>query len=76
MTNLLVVYDRNSGRMVREREYTQRREALKARFAAEREFRGRPSVEVVVLEAANREALRHSHGRYFLNCDELAARIA
>ncbi|GHC73196.1 hypothetical protein GCM10007079_06920 [Nocardiopsis terrae] len=76
MTNLLVVYDRSSGRMVREQEYTHRRKALEARFEAEREFRGNPSVEVVVLGAENREALRRSHGRYFLDFDELSARIA
>ncbi|GAB3210976.1 hypothetical protein ACQEU5_07815 [Marinactinospora thermotolerans] len=76
MTNVLVVYDRSSGRVLREQEYEGRRDALEARFAAEKEYRGRPSVEIVVLGASDREALRHSHGRYFLDFDALAARIA
>ncbi|MFC4867250.1 hypothetical protein [Streptomonospora arabica] len=76
MTNVLVVYDRSSGAVLREQEYERRRDALEARFALEREYRDRASVEVVVLGARTREAMTLSHGRYFLGLDELAARIA
>ncbi|SCD47165.1 hypothetical protein E6P78_30980 [Streptomyces sp. A0958] len=76
MTNVLVVYDRSAGRLLREEQYDRRQDALRARFATEREFKGRSNVEVVVLGANNRNDLLKTHARYFLGLDELAARMA
>jgi hypothetical protein len=76
MTNVLVVYDRATGRVLHEREYEQRREALSARFAAERQYRDSSSIEVVVLGARTRADLLRTHARYFLSLDQLAARMA
>ncbi len=76
MTHFLLVYDRPRGLLLREQPFDDRREALQARFAAEREFRGRESeIEVVVIGSVSREELVQSHGRYFLSLDQLLARF-
>ncbi|SDG30156.1 hypothetical protein SAMN05421505_103103 [Sinosporangium album] len=76
MTNLLVIYDRAAGQVLREEHFDRRRDALAARFSAEKEFRGRPDIEIVVLVAKSRSDLLSTHGRYFFPLDELIARIA
>ncbi|NJQ03557.1 hypothetical protein [Streptomyces zingiberis] len=76
MTNVLVVYDRSAGRLLRERQYVHRRDALAARFEAEKQYRDHANVEVVVLSARSRSDLLRTHARYFLSLDELAARMA
>ncbi|MFI1725910.1 hypothetical protein [Streptomyces sp. NPDC020489] len=76
MTNVLVVYDRSHGRLLREQEFAHRKDALSARFAAERQYRGDLNIEVVVLGARSRADLMRTHARYFLSLDELAARSA
>ena len=63
--HFLLVYERPKTRLVRIVEFTDRAVALNARFTAEREFRGNPDVEVVVLSAESEQALRQSHARYF-----------
>lgn len=53
-----------------------RGEALRARFAAEDEYRGREAdVEIGVLEARSRDALLQTHSRYWLSLDKLAEAI-
>lgn len=76
MTNVLVVYDRSAGRLLREQQFEHRRDALAARFEAERQYRDHSNIEVVVLGARSRADLLRTHARYFLSLDELAARIA
>jgi hypothetical protein len=76
MRHFLLVYDRDAGTLVRTRSFANRANAMKARFLAEAEFRDRREVEVVVLDAESKEALVHTHGRYFLGLTELADRIA
>ncbi|MFH8284230.1 hypothetical protein [Streptomyces antibioticus] len=76
MTNVLVVYDRSAGRLLREQEFEHRRDAFAARFEAERQYRDHANVEIVVLTARNRKDLLRTHARYFLSLDELAARMA
>jgi hypothetical protein len=75
MAHLLLVYDRDRGRLLREERFASSAEALQARFDAEAEFEGRTEVEIVALGGESEEALRATHGRYFLNLDELAARM-
>ena len=73
MVNVLIVYDRTAGRLLHEEVFETREGALRARFAAEKQYRGRErQVEVVALEAASREALLRTHGRYFMSLSELA----
>ena len=76
MTNVLVVYDRSAGRLLKEQEFEHRRDAFEARFEAEKRYRDHVNVEVVVLSAKSRAALLQTHARYFLSLDELAARMA
>jgi hypothetical protein len=62
----LIVFDRPSGHLVDEvKEFDQDSEALAAPFVRERQERGNPDIEVVVLRAENREALEKTHSRYF-----------
>jgi hypothetical protein len=71
MTNVLVVYDRAAGRLVSEREFEHRKDALAARFRAEREQGDHKNIEVVVLTARSRDDLHKTHARYFQSLDEL-----
>jgi hypothetical protein len=75
MTHILVVYDRVSGRLVREAEFARRTDALHERFVVERAYQGQPNVEVVVLSARTRADIQRTHARYFESLDELAARM-
>jgi hypothetical protein len=68
----LVVYDRRRGKIIRHGSYDDSGRALAARFSAEREYRGQPEIEVVVLSAESWEALAHTHARYFKGAQELA----
>jgi hypothetical protein len=71
--HFLVIYDRASATLLEETSFEVRSEAMSARYRAERQYAGRPTVESVVLDAANPEALRRTHGRYFKTTSELAA---
>jgi hypothetical protein len=75
MSHFLLIYDRDAGVLVRKQQYDSSVLAMEARFAAEDEFRGRPEIEIVALAAASEEALRETHGRYFLTLRELADRL-
>jgi hypothetical protein len=73
MSYYLVVYDRSTGAVeVEEFADNERDLALHRRFTREREQGKRPEVEVVVLGAESREALEHTHARYFKTFQELA----
>jgi len=77
MAHYLLVYDRAAGRVLRERTFDSRAEALRARFEAEREHRDDGgNVEVVVLSAQSRNDLLQTHSRYFLSLAELAGKMA
>ncbi len=73
MNHYLVVFDRSKGEVLRRQRYSDRDEALNARFAEERKHRGEPDIEVVVLGADSWDSLRRTHGRYFKGFDQLAA---
>ena len=76
VVNWLIVYKRSDGKLLRCDEFADGRAALAERFQAEREHAGDPDLEIVVLGADSLEALKVTHGRYFLSAPELAARAA
>jgi hypothetical protein len=73
MNHYLLVYDRRQGRILETELFSDRRAALRGRFAAEREHAGDENIEVVVLGARSWEALKHTHARYFKTVSDLAA---
>lgn len=75
MTAFLLIYDRHAGALLRAQRYEDDYEALQARFIAEEEFRGREEIEVVAVTAETEDDLRRTHGRYFMNLDQLVARM-
>jgi hypothetical protein len=74
MRYFLMVYDRTAGTILELKEFEgeRRAEALKERFARELREVGNSDIEVVVLGAASRNALVHTHSRYFKTLQELA----
>lgn len=76
MTTFLLVYDRSVGQLVRQQEFGSSTDAMKARFRAEAEFRGRPEIEIVALSAESENDLKRTHGRYFFSLAELAGRFS
>ena len=72
MRHYLVIYDRRKGQIIRHRSQPTPEQALVARFDAEREFRGQPDIEIVVLGAESWDSLRRTHSRYFKDVQELA----
>jgi hypothetical protein len=72
VTHFLIVFDRRQGRVLREEPYDDHRDALDERFRIEKQHKGDPDIEVVVLSAASAEALRHTHARYFMTLSEIA----
>jgi hypothetical protein len=69
----VIEYDRSEGRLVRCREYSTQRRALKERFALERQP-GHAHSEIVVLAARSVDDLRRTHSRYFQSVSEMAER--
>jgi hypothetical protein len=76
MSYFLVVYDRSTGTVLELKEFQghQRAEALRARFARELVEHAKMDVEVVLLGAASRNELMHTHSRYFQSAQELVDR--
>jgi hypothetical protein len=75
VTYFLLVYARVAATLLEEHEFGDRREALGARFAAEKARAGDRAIEVVVLGARSREDLLRTHGRYFFTVAQLVARL-
>lgn len=73
VSHFLLVFDRAHSRLLREVAYEDHREALVERFRAERLHRENPDIEVVVLSAESKEALRLTHARYFESVSSLAS---
>ena len=74
MTYFLLVYDRSSGALeLTEFGESERARASRERFERELAERGRPEVEVVVVQSPSRAALERTHARYFKSVDELTA---
>jgi hypothetical protein len=72
MNHYLVVFARSKGEVLRHQQYKRQADALEARFAEERNHRGDPDIEVVVLGARSWDALTRTHARYFKRFDQLA----
>ncbi len=72
VAHFLIVFDRAHGQLLREQPFGDQRRALEERFAAEKQHRGNPDIEVVVLTADSKDALRRTHARYFQSMSELA----
>ena len=74
MSNFLIIYNRRTGvQSVREFSAGHEHEAIRARFAAEREHRGESDIEVAVLGSDSIDTLIRTHSRYFKSARELAA---
>ena len=65
MRSWLIVYARRQGELLRCQEFSDNRDALRERFAVEREQRDDKNLEVVVLSADSLEAIKATHSRYF-----------
>ncbi len=75
MTYFLIVYNRLTGDVsVSPFTDAERHLALSRRFELEKQLRELPEYEIVVLGGANLEQIKRTHGRYFKNVSELAAR--
>jgi hypothetical protein len=73
VNHYLVVFDRSRGVVVRHKLYSDRNDALAARFAAEREHSGDPNIEVVVLGARSWADVKRTPSRYFKDLGQLAS---
>ncbi len=73
MGRYLVVFDRSSSSVLEMREFDDARSALDARLEAEARYSNSPSVEIVVLSAKSKSALRKTHLRYFERYGAIAA---
>jgi hypothetical protein len=72
----LIEYDRRQGRLVSLKPFdeTKRRSAERARLKLELRLNALGiQHEVVLLEAANKDALKQTHGRYFKTLRELVS---
>ena len=64
MKYFLIEFDREHEQLLRLTEYANSTEAIDERFRRELEIRDE-DLEIVVLGAVNKEALIHTHSRYF-----------
>jgi hypothetical protein len=71
VNHYLIVFNRAESNVIRCEPFSTRGAALGARFDAEREFRHRGEIEVVVLGARSPEALVRTHSRYFKGLGQL-----
>jgi hypothetical protein len=76
----LIEYDRPSGTLLQFRKFddAEQQAAQDARLELELKFNREPPPhehEVVILEAASEEAVRHTHGRYFKDLPELVKEL-
>jgi hypothetical protein len=71
MTHYLMVFDRPRGEILELRPFSDRKDAVRARFEEERRRAGQLEVEIVVLSAESREALERTHSRYFKDLGQL-----
>lgn len=77
MKHFLLQYRRSTGQLVDLRDLGEdRAKALVLRFAMEKKVRTDPDVEVVILAAQSRDALVHTHARYFKTMSQLAEELS
>ena len=75
--HFLIVYDRAATRIVQLREFpgNERKLAMDERFQLERQHRDDANLEIVVLDAPDRETIEKTHGRYFKTLAQLAVSV-
>jgi hypothetical protein len=71
MTHYLIVFDRPRGQILELRQFSDRQDAVRARFEEERRREDQSDVEIVILGAESREALERTHARYFKDLSQL-----
>lgn len=74
MVHVVLVYQREAGRLLLEESYAELHPAMLRRFELERDP-AYADMEIVVLSADSMETLRRTHGRYFLSSTELIQRL-
>ncbi len=75
MGRYLLVFDRSLSTILEMREFDDAKSALDARLEAEAIYSDNPSVEIVVLSANSKAALRKTHRRYFERYGEIASGV-
>ncbi len=74
MVHVVLVYQREEGRLLLQESYDDGETAMRRRFVLERlpEY---ADMEVVVLSADSVETLHETHGRYFYTASELVQKL-
>lgn len=74
MVHVVLVYQREEGRLLLQESYDDGETAMRRRFVLERlpEY---ADMEVVVLSADSIETLHETHGRYFYTASELVQKL-
>jgi hypothetical protein len=73
MNYFLVTYNRRTGQHDVKQFGMERVNALRARFALEREHHGNPDIEIVVLGSDSLQTLEKTHPRYFRTLSDLTS---
>lgn len=77
MSYFLLRYRRSTAELLELRDLGKdRAKAVAERFAMEKALRTDPDVEVVILNAESRNALLHTHARYFKTISQLAKELS
>lgn len=77
MKYFLLQYRRSTGQLLSLRDLGEDRDkAMTVRFATEKEQRTDLDVEVVILSALSKDALKHTHGRYFKTLSQLTNELS
>jgi hypothetical protein len=71
MNMYLLIFDRDHPASVEVKEFRDRTVAIKRLIEAEQLRKENPTLEVVLLNAADEADLRRTHSRYFESIDEL-----
>ena len=75
MGRYLLIFDRSASAVLDMREFDDAKSALDARLEAEAVYSNNPSVEIVVLSAKSKAALRKTHLRYFERYGAIASGV-
>lgn len=65
MIHVLLIFDHNSGRLIRQQEFTDAAEATQAYSDAEAENRDRDRLEIVLVGSDSLATIHRTHGHYF-----------
>lgn len=65
LVHFLLIYDLSAERLVRQQEYADADEAVTAYATAEREYRARSDLEIVLVGADSLDTIKQTHAHYF-----------